>query len=100
MVSISGYITKSLLSGSMQGSKTAKDNYYCFLNGRPVDIPRKFKQILTDIYRQFNESSNPIVILRLLVEDDNYDINVSPDKREVFIKNERDILPLFRAELE
>lgn len=30
----------------------------------------------------------PIIILNLLVEDDNYDINASPDKREVFIKNE------------
>jgi DNA mismatch repair ATPase MutL len=43
---------------------------------------------------------NPIIILILQVEDDNYDINVSPDKREVFIKNEKDILPLLKTKLE
>ena len=31
---------------------------------------------------------NPILVLNIEVEDNNYDINVSPDKREVFIKNE------------
>lgn len=43
---------------------------------------------------------NPIIILILSVEDDNYDINVSPDKREVFIKNEREILPLLKTKLD
>jgi DNA mismatch repair protein PMS2 len=56
--------------------------------------------MFTEIYRQFNASMNPIIILILQVEDDNYDINVSPDKREVFIKNEKDILPLLKTKLE
>ena len=40
------------------------------------------------------------MILKLLVEDDNYDINAAPDKREVFIKNEKEMLPELRVKLE
>jgi DNA mismatch repair ATPase MutL len=35
---------------------------------------------------------NPILVLNIDVEDNNYDINVSPDKREVFIKNEDEVI--------
>ena len=43
---------------------------------------------------------NPIIILSMLIEADNYDINASTDKREVFIKNEREVLPLLKNKLE
>jgi len=42
----------------------------------------------------------PVIILSLLVEDDNYDINASPDKREVFLKNENEVLKELRINLE
>lgn len=35
---------------------------------------------------------SPLLILNIEVEDNNYDINVSPDKREVFIKNEDEVI--------
>lgn len=98
-VKVSGYLTKTILSGSMT-AKVSKDQLYCFLNGRPIDIPRKLKMLLSDLYKQYNSSSAPIAILKLLVEDDNYDINAAPDKREVFIKNEKEMLPELRVKLE
>lgn len=51
-------------------------------------MPKKIKSIFNEFYKLFNVNMTPIIILNLLVEDDNYDINASPDKREVFIKNE------------
>jgi DNA mismatch repair ATPase MutL len=33
------------------------------------------------------------------VEDKNYDINVSPDKREVFIKNEDEVIENLKVKL-
>lgn len=42
---------------------------------------------------------NPILILNIEVEDNNYDINVSPDKREVFIKNEEEVINSLRDQL-
>ena len=39
---------------------------------------------------------NPLLVLNIDVEDNNYDINVSPDKREVFIKNEDEVIEKLR----
>jgi DNA mismatch repair ATPase MutL len=35
---------------------------------------------------------NPMIIMNIDVEENNYDINVSPDKRDVFIKNEDEVV--------
>tara|TARA_B110000285_G_C14811691_1_gene462263 strand:- start:206 stop:436 length:231 start_codon:yes stop_codon:yes gene_type:complete len=71
--------------------KVSKDQNYCFLNGRPIDMPKKMKNVFNEVYRQFNTAASPILILALKVEDENYDINASPDKREVFLKNEYEV---------
>ena len=42
---------------------------------------------------------NPLLVLNLDVEENNYDINVSPDKREVFIKNESEVINELRTKL-
>jgi DNA mismatch repair ATPase MutL len=42
---------------------------------------------------------SPVLILNIEVEDNNYDINVSPDKREVFIKNEDEAVEHLRVKL-
>ena len=42
---------------------------------------------------------NPLLILNIEVEENNYDINVSPDKREVFIKNEEEVIEKLRLKL-
>jgi DNA mismatch repair protein PMS2 len=54
------------------------------------------KQLITEIYKQYNSASSPYMILNLEVEDGNYDINVSPDKREVFIDNEPEVLIILK----
>ena len=52
------------------------------------------------MYKIYNASANPILILNLIVEHDNYDINASPDKREVFIKNEKEVLLELKIKLQ
>jgi len=89
---VNGYITKSVPSGSMNPSKLNKEQVFFYLNKRPIDIPRKFKNLFSEIYKLYNPSMNPILVLNIEVEDNNYDINVSPDKREVFIKNEDEVI--------
>ena len=50
------------------------------------------KQLVSELYKQYNPASAPYLVLNLEVEDGNYDINVSPDKREVFLNNENEVL--------
>ena len=50
------------------------------------------KQLFGELYNQYNPSSTPYLVLNMEVEDGNYDVNVSPDKREVFLNNEAEVL--------
>ena len=50
------------------------------------------KTLLGELYKMYNPAANVVVIWNIMVEANNYDINVSPDKREVFIKNEHEVL--------
>jgi len=63
-------------------------------------MPKKMRALFNEIYKQFNASMSPILIIILFVEDNNYDINISPDKREVCLKNEKEMLEVLRANLE
>ena len=42
---------------------------------------------------------NPFIVMNIDVDDNNYDINVSPDKREVFLKNEEEVIENLRIKL-
>ena len=37
--------------------------------------------------------------MNIEVEDNNYDINVSPDKRDVFLKNEEEVVGVLKIKL-
>ncbi|CDW77338.1 mismatch repair endonuclease pms2-like [Stylonychia lemnae] len=99
-VKVTSFITKTVLSGSMNNNKINKDFTFFYLNKRPIDMPRKFKQLFSEIYKIYNPSTNPIIVMNIDVEDNNYDINVSPDKRDVFLKNEEDVIQALRIELQ
>lgn len=62
-------------------------------------MPRKVKQVIADIYKQFNPTMNPVIVMNFDVEDFNADVNVTPDKREIFLKNENEILEELRVKI-
>lgn len=62
-------------------------------------MPRKFKNTFSEVYKQYNPSMNPMIVMNIDVEDNNYDINVSPDKRDVFLKNEDEVVEQLKFKL-
>ena len=62
-------------------------------------MPRRFKSAFSEVYKQYNPSMNPMIIMNIDVEDNNYDINVSPDKRDVFLKNEDEVVNKLKIQL-
>ena len=42
---------------------------------------------------------SPIIVINFDVEDLNFDINVTPDKREIFLKNETEIIEALKVKL-
>ena len=42
---------------------------------------------------------NPVIVMNFDVDDFNSDVNVTPDKREIFLKNENEIIDELRVKL-
>lgn len=40
-----------------------------------------------------------MIVMSIEVEDNNYDINVTPDKRDVFLKNEEEVVGMLKGKL-
>eukprot|EP00026_Physarum_polycephalum_P002224 Phypoly_transcript_02229.p1 GENE.Phypoly_transcript_02229~~Phypoly_transcript_02229.p1 ORF type:complete len:950 (+),score=182.31 Phypoly_transcript_02229:39-2888(+) len=80
---IQGYISKAT-----EGSgRSSTDRQYFFINRRPVDLPVISKFINT-LYRSINKKQYPAVILNITMGTDTYDVNVTPDKRKIFMHDD------------
>ncbi|KAE9611525.1 putative DNA mismatch repair protein family [Lupinus albus] len=88
------------LSKPGQGNgRSLGDRQYFFVNGRPVDMP-KVSKLLNEIYKGANSKQYPIAILSFTVPTRAYDVNVTPDKRKIFISEESSILQALREGLQ
>ena len=77
----------------------SKDHTHAYLNFRPIELPKRLRQVLEEQYKQYNAVGSLTVALLLLVKDGCYDINVSPDKREVFLSDEAELFAKFETAL-
>ncbi|EPS64298.1 hypothetical protein M569_10482, partial [Genlisea aurea] len=75
------------------------DRQFFFVNGRPVDIP-KVGKLVNELYRNANSKQYPIAVLNFSVPTQACDVNVTPDKRKIFVSNEASILQSLREALE
>jgi DNA mismatch repair protein PMS2 len=96
-VEVDGMVT-ALNSGL---GRRAKDRHFCFVNRRPVDLPQVSK-IVTECFRfaPGNQNKFPTLVLNFTMAADQLDVNVTPDKRTIFLKNERRLLELMREFME
>ncbi|PKK63762.1 DNA mismatch repair protein MutL [Rhizophagus irregularis] len=91
---IVGYISKPM-KGYGRGSN---DRQYYFINGRPCNLPKMAKAV-NELYKSFNTHQYPFVVIDFRLAKSSYDVNVSPDKRTIFIHNEIKIVEIVREEL-
>lgn len=76
------------------------DRQLCSINRRPCNLP----QICRVFNEQFDAATGggtrtPFLVINLIVPPGAFDVNVSPDKRTVFLHNEAEILPALRAQV-
>lgn len=79
-----GYVSKV---GAGTG-RSDNDRQFFFINGRPFDLP-KVAKALNEVWRQYEMKQKPACVLNFLLPLGEYDVNVTPDKRETFIKHVR-----------
>lgn len=85
-----------LILGDINIKRTRRDMQYIFVNGRPV-FNKNIVYHLNQIYRLILPPElAPFFILYLTVPAADVDVNIHPTKREVKIRNEREICTLLR----
>ncbi|KAI3660467.1 hypothetical protein MP638_004296 [Amoeboaphelidium occidentale] len=100
-----GYLSKP---SNMNNKST--DKSHLFINKRPCDIPKIIRKIY-ELYRKkfvlhtntsFNPASKsiPVVILLLELPDGYFDVNVTPDKRKIFLQQESKLIDELLLQLE
>ncbi|XP_055813412.1 DNA mismatch repair protein PMS1 isoform X2 [Solanum dulcamara] len=92
---VEGFISKS----GYGSGRNLGDRQYFFVNGRPVDMP-KVGKLVNELYRGANSRQFPIAIMNFAISPREFDVNVTPDKRKIFLSDEGFILHSLREALE
>ena len=91
-VTLNGFISNEL----MECGRTKNDIQFFYVNKRPIDI-NKIQKMINQIYKSnINRHKYPIVVLNLQLLTDKYDVNIDPNKRTVFIQNEKTLIEKLR----
>jgi len=109
VVRVEGLISKAPKATS--GQALARDLQFFSVNGRPVELP-KISRLIGDVWRMFDTAAaagaaggsaaskkRPACILSFFLPNNMYDVNLSPDKREVLLNEETTICDLMRDAL-
>lgn len=67
------------------------EHQLCYINSRPCHLPQLFR-VVNETYSALGGYRRPFLFLNLLLPPDSYDVNVSPDKRTIFLHNEEEIM--------
>eukprot|EP00644_Phytophthora_capsici_P014773 jgi/Phyca11/573426/estExt2_Genewise1.C_PHYCAscaffold_530200 len=78
--------------------RSDNDRQFFFINGRPFDLP-KMAKTLNEVWRQYEMKQKPACVLNFHLPLGDYDVNVTPDKRETFVKHEAELIDAFKTGL-
>lgn len=93
-------LVDGFLSRPMHGTgRSAGDRQFFYINRRPVDLPR-FARVANEAYRLLNKKQFPMLFLNVALPTDAYDVNVTPNKREIMLHTERELLDALKTALD
>ncbi|EPY51471.1 MutL family mismatch-repair protein Pms1 [Schizosaccharomyces cryophilus OY26] len=92
---IDGYISRPHV-GSV---RLSSDKQMLFINGRPIHLPKLVKTI-QETFKIYSLSQAPFFAINLTLTEGTVDVNVSPDKRSVFLSEESYIIDFVRESLQ
>ncbi|KAI8978896.1 hypothetical protein BDB01DRAFT_852128 [Pilobolus umbonatus] len=93
-----GMIRGFLSKAEWNLGRRASDRQYFYINGRPCSLPKMAREI-NDIYRSFITDRYPMVVADFILPTDSYDVNLTPDKRTIFVHNEDKIIDAISDQL-
>ncbi|KAJ3107346.1 Mismatch repair endonuclease pms2 [Phlyctochytrium planicorne] len=95
IIHVSGLISKPV----RDCGKSSMERQYVFLNKRPCDMPKLIKAV-NEIYRNYNTHQYPVLVWNMTINPDQFDVNVTPDKRTLLLHNEKAIIEQIKDRLE
>ncbi|XP_028845456.1 mismatch repair endonuclease PMS2 isoform X2 [Denticeps clupeoides] len=94
LFTISGFISR----GDHGVGRSSTDRQFYFINKRPCD-PAKVSKVVNEVYHTYNRHQYPFVSLNITVASECVDVNVTPDKRQVFLQQEKLLLAIVKTSL-
>ncbi|XP_077595856.1 mismatch repair endonuclease PMS2 [Stigmatopora nigra] len=92
LFSISGFVSQA----EHGVGRSATDRQFFFINKRPCD-PQKVAKLVNGVYHMYNRHQYPFVALHIEVASECVDVNVTPDKRQVFLQEEKLLLAILKS---
>lgn len=91
---IEGYVSDC----SHNSGRSAPDRQYFYVNKRPCDNSRVTK-LVNELFHQFNRLQYPMFVLNVIMNSHDVDVNVTPDKLQMFIKSENILFAILKTTL-
>ncbi|XP_054090702.1 mismatch repair endonuclease PMS2 isoform X1 [Zeugodacus cucurbitae] len=84
---LEGYVS----SCNHGAGRSSKDRQYFYINSRPCD-PKSISKIVNETYHRYNSHQYPFIFLNIVISRSDVDVNLTPDKRQLLIHNEKILL--------
>ncbi|XP_038590866.1 mismatch repair endonuclease PMS2 isoform X1 [Micropterus salmoides] len=94
LFTITGFVSR----GDHGVGRSATDRQFFFINNRPCD-PLKVAKLVNEVYHMYNRHQYPFVALNIAVASECVDVNVTPDKRQIFLQEEKLLLAILKTSL-
>lgn len=98
---VRGLVSSALANADGSGGRASSTHQFLFANGRPVDLPRA-NRAANEVYRRATgrSSATPALILNFSLPAGTYDVNMSPDKRQLSLHDEPELITALVTRLE
>ncbi|XP_074774992.1 mismatch repair endonuclease PMS2 [Athene noctua] len=94
LYSIAGFISRC----DHGVGRSTTDRQFFFINQRPCDQAKVVK-LVNEVYHLYNKHQYPFVVLNICVDSECVDINVTPDKRQILLQEEKLLLAILKTSL-
>lgn len=94
-VAVKGLVSKFIVGAG----RTGTDRQFFFVNGRPCHLD-KIQKAFNEVYKSFNATQSAFLVADFIIPTGSCDINVSPDKRTIFLHHEANLIAAFKTALE
>lgn len=93
-IQVRGHISRPVFG---EGRQTP-DRQMFFVNSRPCGLPQIAKAF-NEVYKSFNISQSPFIFADFQMDTNAYDVNVSPDKRQILLHDAGAMIESLKASL-